>query len=169
MNNVRKLILWVASGDRFSLWISHLGVAIAVGVAYFFAAQLSLVLLTKPDGVAVFWPAAGISSGAFIALGSRARLPVAVAVIVASHVASLFVYRHFAAASVFAVCNVGEPILVAWFIHRHFGESFRLENLRSVLGFFLAAAAAPVISGILAAVGFVLFYSSTAPFLTTWL
>ena len=32
-----------------------MGLAVAVGVAYFLAAQLSLALLTKPDGVAVFW------------------------------------------------------------------------------------------------------------------
>ena len=32
---------------------------IAVAGAYFLAARLSLALLTKPDGVAVFWPAAG--------------------------------------------------------------------------------------------------------------
>ena len=53
-----------------------IGLTIGVGVTYFFAAQLSLILLTKPDGVAVFWPAAGIASGTLIALGSGARLPV---------------------------------------------------------------------------------------------
>jgi hypothetical protein len=48
--------------SRGHAWIGHSCLAIAVGVAYFFAAQMSLALLTKPDGVAVFWPAAGISS-----------------------------------------------------------------------------------------------------------
>jgi len=37
-------------------WLAALGVAVAVGIAYFFAARLSLSLLAKPDGVAVFWP-----------------------------------------------------------------------------------------------------------------
>ena len=32
-----------------------IGLVAAVGVAYFYAARLSLALLTKPDGVAVFW------------------------------------------------------------------------------------------------------------------
>ena len=49
--------------------ISTLGVALA----YFFAARLSLALLEPVDGVAVFWPAAGVASGILIALGSAAQ------------------------------------------------------------------------------------------------
>jgi hypothetical protein len=48
-----------------------------VGIAYLIAAQLSLALLAEPDGVALFWPAAGVSSGIPIALGPAVRLPVA--------------------------------------------------------------------------------------------
>ena len=60
-------------------------------------------------------------------------------------------------------------MLVAWLIKRRFGKNFRLESLRSVLGFFAAAATGPAISGSVATVGFILFYSSSAPVLTTWL
>ena len=132
---------------------------------------LSLVWLcsTKPDGVAVFWPAAGISSGILIALGPRVRLPVTVGVAIASTGASLVGDRSIAAAAVFALSNAGEPLLVAWLIKRQFGDDFRLESLPSVLGFFAAAGIGPAISGSLATVGFILFYSSTAPVLTTWL
>ena len=42
-----------------------------------------------PDGVAVFWPAAGIASGIMIALGRVGRLPVAVGVMVATVTANL--------------------------------------------------------------------------------
>jgi len=35
-------------------WARSIGLAAAVGIAYFLAARLSLLLLTKPDGVAVF-------------------------------------------------------------------------------------------------------------------
>src|SRR5215813_983490 len=70
--------LWkgIGKSSRHRQWIGHLCLAITVGLAYFLAAQMSLVLLTRPDGVAVFWPAAGISSGTLIALGPRARVPV---------------------------------------------------------------------------------------------
>ena len=154
--------------DRLS-WIGAIGLAVAVGVAYFFAAQLSLTLLTKPDGVAVFWPAAGIASGTLIALGSGVRVPVTVGVLAASALASLLGDRSIPAATIFALCNAGEPLLVAWLIKRWLGTDFRLESLASVLGFFAAAAIPPAISGSIATVGFVLFYSSSAPLLTTWL
>jgi PAS domain S-box-containing protein len=149
--------------------IASLGLTIAIGVTYFFAAQLSLSLLTKPDGVAVFWPAAGLASGTLIALGSGWRLPVTLGVLAASTVASLLGDRNLAAATVFALCNGGEPLLVAWLIQRHFGENFRLESLRNVVGFFIAAGIGPAVSGSIATVGFILFYSSTAPILTTWI
>jgi hypothetical protein len=45
-----------------------IGLAIAVGTAYFFAARLSLALIAETDGVARFWPAAGVSSGVLIVL-----------------------------------------------------------------------------------------------------
>ena len=150
-------------------WIGPIALAVGVGVAYFFAAQLSLGLLTKPDGVAVFWPAAGIASGTLIALGSGARLPVTLGVLTASALASLLGDRSIAAAIVFALCNAGEPLLVAWLIKHRFGNDFRLESLHSVLGFFAAAAIGPAISGSVATVGFILFYNAGAPVLTTWL
>ena len=144
----------------WSSWIGSIALAVGVGVVYFFAAQLSLGLLTKPDGVAVFWPAAGIASGTLIALGSAARLPVTLGVMTASALASLLGDRSIAAAIIFALCNAGEPLLVAWLIKRRFGNDFRLESLHSVLGFFAAAGTGPAISGSVATVGFILFYNS---------
>src|SRR5262245_61386324 len=152
-----------------SRYIASAALTIAIGVIYFFAAWLSLGLLTKPDGVAVFWPAAGLASGALIALGPGWRLPVTLGVLTASTVASIMGDRSLAAAAVFALCNAGEPLLVAWLIQRHFGDNFRLENLRNVVGFFIAAGIGPVVSGGIATVGFILFYNSTAPILTTWI
>jgi hypothetical protein len=66
-----------AVDDLTRRWLGSIGLALGVGIAYFLAAQLSLRLLTQPDGVAVFWPAAGVSSGGLIALGRGARWPVA--------------------------------------------------------------------------------------------
>lgn len=68
---------WATFTEPPRTLVGSIGLAIAVGVAYLLAARLSLVLLTKPDGVAVFWPAAGVAAGVLIALGPGARLPVA--------------------------------------------------------------------------------------------
>ena len=80
-----KLAVGQASGQ----WANWIGLSILVGVAYFLAARLSLLLLTKPDGVAVFWPASGVAAGALVALGPRARLPVVAGAAVATIVANL--------------------------------------------------------------------------------
>jgi hypothetical protein len=64
-------------------WAATIGLGAGVGLAYFLAAKLSYGLALQSEGLTVFWPASGISSGFLIALGSRARLPVATGVIVA--------------------------------------------------------------------------------------
>jgi uncharacterized protein YcsI (UPF0317 family) len=46
--------------------VGSIGLAVAIGIAYFVAAQLGLTLRAKPGGVAVFWPAAGVAIGALI-------------------------------------------------------------------------------------------------------
>ena len=63
--------------------------AVGVALTYFVAARLSLALLEPVDGVAVFWPAAGVASGILIALGSAARWPVVVGLVAATIAANL--------------------------------------------------------------------------------
>ena len=70
-------------------WAIAVAVTVAVAIAYFLSARLSLALLEKPDGVAVFWPAAGVASGALIVAGSAARWPVILGVMAATILANL--------------------------------------------------------------------------------
>jgi PAS domain S-box-containing protein len=149
-------------------WIRAIGLAAAVGIAYFLLARLSLALLSNPDGVAVFWPAAGVSAGVLITVGPDARWPVAAGAIVATVVANLLGDRNIPSVIVFALCNAGEAIITAWLIQRRFGLSFDLDRLSHVLGLLGAAAVATAISGIGGTLGYVLFHSSTAPILTIW-
>jgi PAS domain S-box-containing protein len=155
-------------GQEWS-WIGATWLGVTLGVAYLLTAHLSLTLLTKPDCVAVFWPAAGIASGTLIALGPKARVPVTVAVWAADFAVSLLNGRNFPASIVFAFCNAGETLLVSWLITHRFGKNFRLDSLRNVLVFFAAAGIGPAISAILATAGFVVFYNSSAPIPITWL
>ena len=157
-----------AVADPTRQWIGAIGVAIAVGVAYFLAARLSLSLLTKPDGVAVFWPASGVAAGALIALGPHTKWPVAIGAAAATIVANLLGDRTLAGAVTFALCNAGEALLAAGLIERQFGSGFALDRLRKVLGLLAAAAFASAISGLVGTLGFKLFHSSTAPSLTIW-
>jgi len=149
-------------------WVGSIGLAIAVGVAYFLAARLSLALLTKPDGVAVFWPAAGVSAGVLIALGPSTRWPVAVGAMAATIVANLLGDRTMWGAIVFALCNAGEALITAGLIDYYFGASFNLGRLRHVLGLLAAAIVGTSISGVGGTLGYVFFHSSTAPAVTVW-
>src|SRR5215510_11807116 len=108
-------------GTDATRWIRSIGLALAVGISYFLAARLSLALLTKPEGVAVFWPAAGVAAGVLIALGPRARWPVVAGTIAATIVANLFGDRNLWSATLFALCNAGEAVLAAWLVQRLFG------------------------------------------------
>src|SRR5258705_6302691 len=138
MHNLRLWTHGEASPSPAS-WMVPTGLVIALAGVYFLAARLSLVLLTKPDGVAVFWPAAGIASGTLIALGPRARLPVSFAVAIASASASLLRDRNLTAGIAFALCNGLETLLVGWLIQHHFCEDFKLNSLPSVFAFFASA------------------------------
>jgi integral membrane sensor domain MASE1 len=126
-------------GAPLRRWAGSVVLAIAVGIAYFLASRLSLLLITKPDDVAVFWPAAGVAAGVLIALGPGTRLPVAVGTIVASIPANLLGVWSLRTSILFAVCNAGQVLLISVLIERYFGSGFSLGSLRQVLGLVAAA------------------------------
>jgi signal transduction histidine kinase len=157
------------SAEKSRRWVGAVGLAVAVGVFYFLAARLSLALITKPDGVAVFWPAAGVASGVLIARGPSARLPVAAGAIGATLLAHLLAGDPLIwGAVVFALCNAGEALLAAWVIEHYCGADFELDTLRNVLGLLAAAIIGTAVSGISGTMGYVLFQSSPASILTIW-
>src|SRR6266480_616720 len=148
-------------------WMSSLWLAVVVGCVYALSAKMSLALLT-PEGVAEFWPAAGVAAGTLIALGRDARWGVTAGTMVATIVANLMGDRNLLSSVVFAVCNAGEALLAAGLIERYFGWPFSLDRLRHVLALLGAAIVATAVSGIGGTLGFVLFHDSAAPFLVTW-
>jgi len=149
-------------------WAQLIGLSVLVGIAYFLAARLSLLLLSKPDGVAVFWPASGVAAGVLIATGPRARLPVAAGAAVATIVANLLGDRTLMGAIVFALCNAGEALLAGWLIEKYFGLGFSLDRLSHVLGILAAATVAAAVSGVGGTAGFLYFHNSAAPVLSIW-
>jgi PAS domain S-box-containing protein len=170
LQSLRKRVLdeAPAAAETGQRWASSIWLAGLTAVVYFLAAQLSLLLLTKPDGVAVFWPAAGVAAGAMIALGPTAFWPVATGAMGATVVANLIGDRTFAGSIVFALCNAGEALLCAGLIERYFGSQFSLDRLRNVLGLLMGAIIATAASGIGGALAFKYLEHSSAPLLTTW-
>ncbi len=154
--------------DAILPWISATGLAIVVGVAYFFAVELSISLLAKSEGLAMFWLAGGVSTGVLIARGHDARLPVVGGTIVATIIASLMGNRNIWISTALALCNAGEAVLAAWLVERYFGWPLTLDKLRNVLGLLGAAAAATAAGAIGGTLAYKLFHSPTAPIWTIW-
>jgi PAS domain S-box-containing protein len=149
-------------------WVTSVITTAAVAAAYFLSARLSLALLEKTDGVAVFWPAAGIASGLLIVAGSAARWPVVLGVMAATIVANLLGDRNAWSSIVFAIANATEAAIVAGLIERWYGSPFELNTLRRVVGLFAATAAGTALSGIVGTMGFVWFHSASASVPTIW-
>jgi PAS domain S-box-containing protein len=147
-------------------WLGAVELAVAIGIAYFLAARLGLVL-TSQAGLAFFWPAAGIATGTLIVLGPATRLPVAIAVTFASVACSLTVGRSIWVAIPFSLVNAGHPLITAWLIQRWFGAAFKLEAVPQVLGFLVASAIAVAIGSVVAAIA-VGFAEPTAFPLEVW-
>src|SRR6476620_1406330 len=78
-------------------------VSISVAIVYFLAARLSLALLDKADGVALFWPAAGVATGTLVAFGATMRWPVVIGVVAATLAANLLGDRNLASTAFFSV------------------------------------------------------------------
>jgi signal transduction histidine kinase len=150
-------------------WGENIGLALAVGLVYFLAARLSLGLVLKPAGVAVFWPAAGISSGVLIALGlPRAGWPVAVGVTVATIATHELIADPLWVGTALGLCNAAEALITAGLIKRYFGADFNIDRLGHVLGLLLAAIIGTAISGIGGSATYMLWNGPSAPLLTTW-
>jgi hypothetical protein len=62
-----------------------------------------------------------LSAGILISLGRHARLPVVAGTMIASIIAHVMADRNIMPSTAFALCNVGETLLVAWLIERCFG------------------------------------------------
>jgi len=149
-------------------WARSVGLAAAVGATYFLAARLSVGLVLKPEGVAVFWPAAGISTGVLIALGPRSRWPVAAGVTVATIVIHQLIADPLWAGIALGLSNAAEAVITAALIERYFGTDFSIGRLRQVLGLLVAAIVGTAVSGIGGAVTYRLFSGPSAEMLTTW-
>jgi signal transduction histidine kinase len=156
------------AGDLNRRWANGIWLAVAIGLAYFLAAWLSYGLSLKSEGLAVFWPASGVSSGLLIALGSRARWPVVSGVIIAVVADHLIMADPLRVGIAFALSDAAETLIIAGLIERYFGPEFSLGRLRHVLGMLAAAVIGTCVSGVGGVIASVLLRPPTVPILIIW-
>ncbi len=154
--------------DPIRRWIGNIGLTAAIGLIYFLTAKFSVRLILESSGVAVFWPAAGISSGILIALGPRARWPVLAGVMVATVATHVIIRDPLWASVTLGLSNGAEALITAGFIHHYFGAGFNLVRVRHVIGLLAAAVVATTVSGVGGAVTYSLMRGSSALMLDSW-
>jgi signal transduction histidine kinase len=160
---------WRSANDNPTRrWLHNGSFFAAFGLAYFLIAELGLGLYGSTDFVSVFWPGFGLSAGVLIALGPRARWPVAAGVIVAIIVAHLLIGDPRWIGPSFALSDAAEGLVTAGLIHRYFGARFSLGRLRDLVGLLAAAVPGSIASFTVWIVPAKLFQTSTEPILTTW-
>src|SRR5215467_9978484 len=157
-----------AAHDVTRQWASHIGFAAAIGFGYFLAADFSVRLLVEPEGVAVFWPAAGISSGILIAFGLPAGWPALAGVVAATLATHLIISDPLWAGVALGLCNGAEALVIAGLIHHYFGADFGLVRIRHVISLVAAAVAGTAVSGIGGAIVYRLLQGPSASMFNTW-
>ena len=134
---------------------------------YFWAEWLGRLVQVQPENVAVFWPAAGLAAGALVTLGPSSRPPIVLTTILSSTLPALLENDQVIANFIFGLCNAAECLIFAA-VFEHFDKSARLENLRSVAYFLLAATVATILAAIPAAITLKVMHLSDAPLLDEW-
>ena len=158
---------WTPAADPIQQWAVTIGLAIAVGIAYFLAALLSYGLFNLKAWL-YSGPHLVLLPGLLIALGSRARWPVVGGVIVAVVADHLMMADPLRVGIAFALSDAAETLIIAGLIERYFGAGFSLDRMRHVLGLLAAAVAGTSVSGIGGVVASVLLQPPTVPILTIW-
>lgn len=120
-------------------WSDSVLLAVAFGLIYFAAGELSAQLRTV-GFVTVFWPPVGIASGLLIALGPRARWPIVVAVIASKTAVGFLLHETYRLTAVTTASELAQLLITAGLIERYFGTGFRIGRLRCMMGFIVAAA-----------------------------
>jgi signal transduction histidine kinase len=131
--------------------------AAALGLVYFVVARVTDIgLVLQPASISVFWPAAGVSSGALIVLGSRGRWPAAAGIALGQIAIGLTAPQEFWHTpwiiAAITLCDTAEPLIIAGLISRYLGPDFALDRVRNVLGFLAATAVGVTASSLGAAV-----------------
>ncbi|MDX2308199.1 MAG: MASE1 domain-containing protein [Hyphomicrobium sp.] len=84
-----------------------------MSVAYYVAARASLLLIAEPEGIAVFWPAAGLSAGVLMMMPPSRWNAILTGVIVGTLAANIQTGKSWPPSLIFALANAAECWLFA--------------------------------------------------------
>lgn len=133
MSDLRRAAGWIAGSAALT------GLAAAIG------------LHLQVDGVALFWPAAGVAAGLALISQGRDRAFALAGVLAALAIGNLTQGRALSASAVFMAGNLAEALLLTWVMERRAGGEARLGAAGAVPTLLAAGAAVPILVGLPAA------------------
>ncbi|MFM2045622.1 MAG: hypothetical protein RLY86_4198 [Pseudomonadota bacterium] len=153
--------------------VSTLSLLVLAGAAgtfllYLAAARLGLTLVIKPQGLAVFWPAAGIAAGILLIVDVRLRWFHLGAIAAAVAVANRWDGGTWSSTLVFILANTLEPLAIVVLLRWMGWKRIDLGNLGQVIAFTGAAVAGCALASGLGAGIKVLTGLAPVPFLSFW-
>ena len=110
------------------------------------AAAIGLHL--QVDGVALFWPAAGVAAGLALIARGRDRACALAGVLIALAIGNMTQGRGVPTSAVFMAGNLAEALLLAWFMRRWARGEARLAEGRTIAALLAGGVAAPVVVGL---------------------
>jgi PAS domain S-box-containing protein len=137
------------------------------------AAALTLVaaligLRLQDEGIAVFWPAAGIGAGLMLLARNGQRRHVAAGILAALAAANALHHRPFLAALVFMAGNLAEAYIVARLLERAYPRRFAIDRAGRAALFVAVAMVGPALVAVATSLFFELAGYGQAGLATRW-
>lgn len=110
------------------------------------AAAIGLHL--QVDGVALFWPAAGVAAGLALITQGRDRVCALAGVLIALAIGNMTQGRSVPTSAVFMAGNLAEALLFAWLMLRWTKAKARLAEGRPIAALLAAGIVAPILVGL---------------------
>ena len=121
---------------RVRPWAHALGTAVVILVIAWASVEGSRLT----DGVALWWPAAGVAVAAVITAVPRARAVIVLIVLFASLAGNVLAGRPLTLSALFGICNAAEAATAAWWLLRGRVGRPSLETLNDLWRLLVAAA-----------------------------
>lgn len=135
----------------------------AVLLLYLSAGSIALQLVARPENIAYFWPAAGVSAGALIVAAKEHRFRIVLAVAVAVILANVIAGRGVAATAVFTIGNVLEALLCSGIALQLSGGRLQFASIRDGIILIISGALASLATALVTMAGLKLTGESAAP------
>ncbi len=114
----------------------------------FVLTSAAIGLRLQTDGIALFWPAAGVAAGLVLVTRGADRHAVIVGTVLALAIGNISQGRSLVTSAIFMSGNVAEALLLVWSLERKVKEAVRLDKPQNLAILLVAGVIVPVLVGL---------------------